>query len=120
MKRLAGLMRVFWTLGEDGRTPTPAKDPREWANWMPNEEARRVGLNCDHSARAFVSTVFLGIDISLVSDRPMLFQTVIFGGPHHNYQNVWATWEEAEQGHKEACELAGAIYALPNLDELAV
>lgn len=49
-----------------------------------------------------VSTVFLQLDHNWwdSSDaRPVLFETMIFGGPHH--QDMWRyhTWNEAKEGH---------------------
>ncbi len=55
-----------------------------------------------------VSTVFLGIDHAFGGGPPLLFETMIFGGPHNEYQERYSTWEEAEAGHKRAVELATA------------
>ena len=57
-----------------------------------------------------VSTVFLGIDHSMVrpmdqEHEPILFETMIFGGEHHNYQQRYVTWDEAKAGHLEAVKL---------------
>ena len=30
---------------------------------------------------------------------------MIFGGIHHDYQERYSTWEEAEKGHKRALKL---------------
>jgi hypothetical protein len=35
----------------------------------------------------------------------MVFETMIFGGPDDGYQRRYATWKEAEAGHKEALAL---------------
>jgi hypothetical protein len=54
-----------------------------------------------------VSTVFLGIDHNLSGKGPpLLFETMIFGGTHNDYQKRYSTYKEAEEGHKEACKLA--------------
>ena len=36
---------------------------------------------------------------------PILFETMIFGGEHHEYQERYTTWDEAIKGHKEAVAL---------------
>lgn len=54
-----------------------------------------------------VSTIFLGIDHAFGNNEPLLFETMIFGGEHDEYQWRYSTWEEAEKGHKEACKIAG-------------
>ena len=55
-----------------------------------------------------VSTIFLGLDHSFIygkKHKPILFETMIFGGKHDGYQERYAIWEEAEEGHKKAVEL---------------
>lgn len=52
-----------------------------------------------------ISTVFLGINHSMLHEAPVLFETVIFGGDHDQYQQRYHTWAEAEAGHKEACTM---------------
>lgn len=51
-----------------------------------------------------VSTVFLGLDHSYGEGPLRLFETMIFGGKFD--EEVWryATWNEAEKGHKAAVE----------------
>ena len=78
----------------DGHTPKQVKDLMEWANWF--ETADRVVAKTT-VRNLEVSTVFLGIDHSFGGSVPILFETMIFGG--ENYQERYATWEEAEAGH---------------------
>lgn len=57
-----------------------------------------------------ISTVFLGMDHNFFGNGPpLLFETMIFGGPHDGYQERCSTWEEAEKQHEKAVELARAI-----------
>ena len=57
-----------------------------------------------------VSTVFLGLDYSFDASKantvPILFETMIFGGQHDDYQERYATYEQAEAGHKFAIQIA--------------
>lgn len=101
-------LHVMWTLGEDGRTPTHAIDTIAWANWMIDETPRRVGLDIDPVKQVAVSTVFLGLNPSVfnIFGKPMLFQTAIFGGPHQGEVKHYYYWEDAEEGHKWAVEVA--------------
>lgn len=47
-----------------------------------------------------VSTVFLGLDHAFGrTARPVLFETMIFGGPEDGDQRRWCTEEEAQRGH---------------------
>lgn len=48
-----------------------------------------------------VSTVFLGIDHQYGSGKPILFETMVFGGLLDGEQVRYCTWEEAEAGHEE-------------------
>jgi hypothetical protein len=45
-----------------------------------------------------VSTVFLGIDHAW-EGPPLLFETMVFGGPLDEEMERYSTWEEAERGH---------------------
>lgn len=51
---------------------------------------------------AHVSTVFLSINHNFGEGSPILFETMIFGGDSHKYQERYATWDEAVAGHDEA------------------
>jgi hypothetical protein len=55
----------------------------------------------------FVSTVFLGINHNFGfahEKRPILFETMIFGGKMDEYQHRYCTYEEALAGHHMVCE----------------
>jgi len=110
----------YWLL--DGHTPVKTDDVRTWGRMF--EKMDRI-VGRDTIRDATVSTVFLGIDHSLIfggqhdqatwryvvwdeaAGPPGLFETMIFGGEHDEYQERFRTWEEAEAGHKAACVLAG-------------
>jgi hypothetical protein len=54
-----------------------------------------------------VSTVFLGLDHNFSGvGEPVIFETMIFGGPHDEFMNRYSTWDEAVEGHKAAVKLA--------------
>lgn len=48
-----------------------------------------------------VSTVFLGLDHQFGEGPPLLFETMVFGGPLDEEQRRYTTWAEAEAGHAE-------------------
>lgn len=73
-----------------------------WARWFGTAD-RHVAN--DEIGGARVSTVFLGIDYSFGNGPPLLFETMIFGGPHADYQTRCSTWEQAEAQHAEAVAL---------------
>ena len=51
-----------------------------------------------------VSTVFLGLDHNWNGGPPILFETMVFGGPHNEYQERYATWDQAEKDHDRVVE----------------
>ena len=58
----------------------------------------------------FVSTVFLGLDHgwgdrNAPNYKPILFETMIFGGKHNDFQTRYHTYDEAKEGHQYALNL---------------
>lgn len=98
-RRLLGKYRL------EGREPVYVEDLIEWCEWFEHaDEARRVARTT--IGQAEVSTVFLGIDHNWGADGPpILFETMIFVGKDggvEDYQERYATWAEAEEGHARA------------------
>ncbi len=52
-------------------------------------------------ANIFLSTVFLGLDHSFPSnpDKPVVFETMIFGGEFDQYQRRYCEYDEALDAH---------------------
>ena len=76
-----------------------AVDLMTWANWLATAD-RQIGD--DQIGPVRVSTVFLGINHNFRGGDPILFETMIFGGPLNDEQWRYATYAEAERGHQEA------------------
>jgi hypothetical protein len=49
--------------------------------------------------RCHVSTVFLGVDHSFGGPVPLLFESMVFGGPLDSEQRRYHTYSQAEIGH---------------------
>ena len=81
-------------------------DLMTWAEWFEKAD-RHIGNDFIDGVR--VSTVFLGIDHNFGEGEPLLFETMIFGGEHSDYQERYSTLEEAKQGHLKAIKLAKTI-----------
>jgi hypothetical protein len=81
----------------EGRTPVAVDDVCEWAAWF--ETADRQVARDLTAGGAEVSTVFLGLDHSWTGPPPILFETMVFGGPLSDDQDRYATWDEAVAGH---------------------
>lgn len=86
---------------KDG-VPVPVDDLMEWAKGFEIEN-RRVAETIIGDVR--VSTVFLGMDHSFGHGEPVLFETMIFGGEHDEYQERYHTLEESMIGHEKAVSL---------------
>ena len=85
------------------KTPIKYINLMGWAIWFERAD-RRVALT--EKGDVTVSTVFLGIDYSSDGKKPLLFETMIFGGEHDQDQWRYSTWEEADEGHAKAVEIA--------------
>ena len=90
----------YFVLAADGHTPRALPDVVEWARWF--ETANRIVAQTEVTPDVKVSTVFLGINHNFGSGSPILFETMIFGGPHDSFTERYHTWDEAEAGHARA------------------
>lgn len=98
-----------WILDEKGNA-VPGPDLMKWARWYGTVE-RHVG-NDTLPNGVHVSTVFLGLDHNFSGiGRPILWETMIFGGEHDQYQERYTTREEAIAGHEVALNLAKGVQA---------
>lgn len=92
----------FYVLGDDGRTPVRCGDALELA--------RAMGGDCpvvaqDMVGETTVSTAFLFLDHQWIpGGPPQLFETMVCRGDRRRVIR-YSTWEEAEAGHAETCEL---------------
>jgi hypothetical protein len=93
-----------WYVLDERGEPVPTDDVEAAGQLLDDVDAQRVAL--DERGGVRVSTVFLVLDHSHGSGRPVLYETMVFGGPHDQYQERYATRAEAVAGHRVACELA--------------
>jgi len=56
-----------------------------------------------------VSTVFLGMSHGEQNGKPILFETLVFGGRHDSYMDRYTTWDDAVKGHKEVCDMVDKV-----------
>ncbi len=89
----------------DNRKAVPVSDLMTWVTWFEKAE-RHVANTKIGDVR--VSTVFLGMDHSFGDGPPLLFETMIFGGEHNEFQERCSTWEQAEAMHERALSLVRA------------
>jgi len=76
----------------------------EWGSFFKDKQARTIARTV--ISGILVSTVFLGIDHGFGDNKkPVLFETMIFGGKHDEYQTRYCTMKEAKKGHEKAVKL---------------
>ena len=94
---------LHWIL-DANHNPVPVDDVIQWGMWFEKHENRRVGddtVERPDSDPVRVSTVFLGIDHNFGdSGPPLLFESMVFGGPLDEHQCRYPTWDSALEGHK--------------------
>lgn len=89
-------MRYIYTLDE---THTPHREPDilVWAEWMVHNN---IVAHTTIDANVKVSTAFLGIDTTIsAKGPPLLFETMVLGGPLDQKQWRYPTWAKAMTGH---------------------
>lgn len=92
-------MSGYYILDADG-TPQPESDRMTWGEWYMagGIDARRVALT-EVAPGISVSTVFLSIDHGW-GGTPMLFESMVFGGPLDQECDRCSTREQALAQHE--------------------
>jgi hypothetical protein len=85
--------------------PVHEPDLMKWAKWFEGGDKRRLART-EISKEITVSTLFLGIDHNWGDGSPVLWETMIFGGPHDQYQERYTSRQAALKGHEWAVKLA--------------
>jgi hypothetical protein len=106
---------LYYILDETGE-PQPVHDVLVWAEWIEGQPDRVVLQTRVHRGRAdeaplsrrrggtWISTVFLGIDHNFAfhdddDAAPVLWETLIFGGPFDGEMARYASKIDALEGH---------------------
>lgn len=93
-------MNTWYKLDENNQ-PIPAT--AEEANELLGDAKKRTVAKDFPREGVEVSTIFLTMDHAYSSGGPpILFETMIFGGPLDEEQWRYCTWAEAELGHADA------------------
>lgn len=82
----------------EDRIPVAVSDIFIWSEWFNNADNRRVAVTVIDGVT--VSTVFLGVAHSFRMGKPLLFETIVFGGRLDGVQRRCGSWQEAEQQHR--------------------
>ena len=100
---------------DDDDNPVPCYDLLEWGMWM---EENRPYLRLSKTMiqaypKIYVSTVFLGLNHSYCFDvppiKPVLWESMVFGGAMHHEQERYSSKEEAIAGHLRLVDEVRAV-----------
>lgn len=72
----------------------------QWATLFEDLDYKRIGS--DEKDGVKVSTVWLGLDHNFDDGKPLIFETMVFGGKDDQWQERWSTLSEAVAGHQWA------------------
>lgn len=87
------------------RRPVATDSIEQWGLMFHDMRQRRVA-STDITPEIHVSTVFVGLDHRYFGEGPpLLFETMVFGGPMDQQQWRYASWDDAETGHATAVRM---------------
>ena len=95
-----------YILDADGQ-PVKA-DLMTWAKWFKTAERHvaKDSIGQPEGTDIDISTVFLGLDHRFSNTgEPVLWETMIFGGPHDGYQDRYTSRADADAGHAKAVRI---------------
>ena len=92
---------MAWYILDNNHKPVPA-DVLVAAQWIEDNQKRRI-VKQEYIDDIHISTVFLGLDHAYGGGKPVLWETMIFGGENDQaYQERYASYEQAIEGHQKA------------------
>ena len=95
---MSGDRALFYIL--DAEHHLVAVDVEEWGKWFENISNRCVGYT-EITSEVCVSTIFIGMDHRLLGDGPpIVFETLVMGGPLDGDGQRYSSWDDAEIGHR--------------------
>jgi hypothetical protein len=93
---------MHYILNANGE-PELCEDVLEWGRWMEHAD-RHVAFDVDEQTGWRVSTVFLGLDHNFGGGGPpILWETMVFGGPLDGEMDRYSSVAEAKAGHQAMC-----------------
>ena len=84
-----------------GHTPVAVNSLSEWQNYLHSVQHSGLHLVAETIVGdAKISTSFSVFDLTF-GEPPLLFETMVLGGPHHRRMQRYSTWEQARNGHDD-------------------
>ncbi|MDZ8108967.1 MAG: hypothetical protein RM338_25545 [Nostoc sp. DedQUE12a] len=88
----------------EGKNPVAIESFKDWNLWMASASFRDTTVMLNELKDCLISTKFVGINLNPhPSGKPMIFETLVIGGPLDGKRNWYPTWNEAIQGHLKIC-----------------
>jgi hypothetical protein len=101
-----------WILGDDGEPQSV--DLLTWAHWFEAHPEARIVRRDTVAPEIEVSTVFLGLNHAFTGGPPVLWETMVFGGPLDCEMERYTSKEDAVAGHQAMCDrVAEALREAP-------
>jgi len=72
----------------------------EWAKWFEKERDKRRINRTKLSNGTIISTVFVGVDLGFSSDKPLLFESMVFGEEYECMER-YSNFDESINGHNK-------------------
>ena len=107
MQRKSIIMKMYIL---EGKVPKEINDVEEWAKWFTSDNRTvkktegTISMTGAQLGNITISTVFLGMDHGFNGEEPVLFETLVFGGPCDGDMDRCSTWEGAEKMHEKMIE----------------
>ena len=94
---------------DDEGNPVPERNVLVWGDWLATHDRHLATTNFSWGK---VSTIFLGLDERFISfdlqdpliHKPVLWETMVFGGSLDGEQRQYTSKEEALEGHRQLVE----------------
>jgi len=98
----------MWYKLDSNNNPIPCSSVNEYQEWykIHGDTVAKSNFLDASGKQIIVSTVFLGLDHSYNSKVPVLWETMIFGGEHDQYQRRYTNFYDSLEGHNESIDLA--------------
>ena len=84
---------------------SPDGEPITFDEYLRVATAENEIVGRDEIGDILVSTIWLGMNHQWGAGPPLIFETMIFGGEHDQWQERYSTRAEAEAGHAAALAL---------------
>jgi hypothetical protein len=103
----------YWKLDAAGE-PEPCADFEEYCRWRASVDDSgewQIARDADELTGWQVSTVFLGLDHQHGIGPPVLWETMVFGGPLEGDCERYTSRAAALAGHAETCARVAEVIA---------